>query len=113
MHMNRTEKARKKRRKRRLGTIATFIVCLLVVGVGGSYAFVKMHPQVTANEITVNDETTTIRKANIVVDPHASTKVKIETTLQANQFNGTAYIVKDNHVILNQASVLPTKLLEK
>ncbi|MBC2305014.1 serine hydrolase domain-containing protein [Listeria booriae] len=113
MHMSRAEKARKKRHKRRLGTIATVITCLLVVGVGGSYAFVQMHPKVTANEITMNDESTTSRKANIVVDPHASTKAKIEATLKANQFNGTAYIVKDNQVILNQGLGIANKTLGK
>lgn len=113
MHMSRAEKARKKRHKRRLGTIATVITCLLVVGVGGSYAFVQMHPKVTANEITMNDESTTSRKANIVVDPHASTKAKIETTLKANQFNGTAYIVKDNQVILNQGFGIANKTIGK
>ncbi|MBC6299484.1 serine hydrolase domain-containing protein [Listeria booriae] len=113
MHMSRAEKARKKRHKRRLGTIATVITCLLVVGVGGSYAFVQMHPKVTANEITMNDESTTSRKANIVVDPHASTKAKIEATLKANQFNGTAYIVKDNQVILNQGFGIANKTLGK
>ncbi|MBC2319253.1 serine hydrolase domain-containing protein [Listeria booriae] len=113
MHMSRAEKARKKRQKRRLGTIATVITCLLVVGVGGSYAFVQMHPKVTANEITMNDESTTSRKANIVVDPHASTKAKIEATLKANQFNGTAYIVKDNQVILNQGFGIANKTIGK
>lgn len=113
MHMSRAEKARKRRHKRRLGTIATVITCLLVVGVGGSYAFVQMHPKVTANEITMNDESTTSRKANIVVDPHASTKAKIEATLKANQFNGTAYIVKDNQVILNQGFGIANKTLGK
>ncbi|MBC1400430.1 beta-lactamase family protein [Listeria booriae] len=113
MHMSRAEKARKKRHKRRLGTIATVITCLLVVGVGGSYAFVQMHPKVTANEITVNVESTTTRKANIVIDPHASTKAKIEATLKANQFNGTAYIVKDNHVILNQGFGISNKTIGK
>ncbi|MBC2177039.1 beta-lactamase family protein [Listeria booriae] len=113
MHMSRAEKARKKRHKRRLGTIATVITCLLVVGVGGSYAFVQMHPKVTANEITMNDESTTSRKANIVVDPHASTKAKIEATLKVNQFNGTAYIVKDNQVILNQGFGIANKTLGK
>ncbi|MBC2036379.1 serine hydrolase domain-containing protein [Listeria booriae] len=111
--MSRAEKARKRRHKRRLGTIATVITCLLVVGVGGSYAFVQMHPKVTANEITMNDESTTSRKANIVVDPHASTKAKIEATLKANQFNGTAYIVKDNQVILNQGFGIANKTLGK
>ncbi|MBC1371733.1 beta-lactamase family protein [Listeria booriae] len=113
MHMSRAEKARNKRHKRRLGTIAAVITCLLVVGVGGSYAFVQMHPKVTANEITVNVESTTTRKANIVIDPHASTKAKIEATLKANQFNGTAYIVKDNHVILNQGFGISNKTIGK
>ncbi|MBA3924760.1 serine hydrolase domain-containing protein [Listeria rustica] len=102
MHVSRTERAQKKRKTRRLGIIFTVIACFLFGGLGSAYLFMQAHSKVTADEMSMNEESTANVKANIVIDPHASLKTKIDLILKKHQFNGAAYVVKDNKTIINQ-----------
>lgn len=110
MHVSRTERARKKRKTRRLGIIFTVIACFLFGGLGSAYLFIQAHSKVTANEMSMNEESTANVKTNIVIDPHASLKTKIDSLLKQHQFNGTAYIVKDNKAIINQGYGLANRM---
>ncbi|EUJ23778.1 penicillin-binding protein [Listeria grandensis FSL F6-0971] len=109
MHVSRAEKARVKRKKRRLGVLLAVMACFLFGGVGSAYLFVQAHSKVTANEMSMNDESTATVKANIVIDPNASLKTKVDLVLKKHQFNGAAYVVKDNKVIINQGYGLANK----
>lgn len=110
MHVSRAERARKKRKTRRLGVIFTVIACFLFGGLGSAYLFMQAHSKVTANEMSMNEESTANVKANIVIDPHASLKTKIDLILQKHQFNGAAYVVKDNKAIINQGYGMANKM---
>ncbi|MBC6309573.1 beta-lactamase family protein [Listeria sp. FSL L7-1582] len=109
MHVSRTERAQKKRKTRRLGIIFTVIACFLFGGLGSAYLFMQAHSKVTADEMSMNEESTANVKANIVIDPHASLKTKIDLILKKHQFNGAAYVVKDNKTIINQGYGMANK----
>ncbi|MBC1500596.1 serine hydrolase [Listeria weihenstephanensis] len=110
MHVSRTQMAQNKRKKRRLATILIVIACFLLGGVGSAFIFMQAHSKVTANEINMNDESTASVKANIIIDPNASLKTKVDLILKKHQFNGTAYVVQNNKPIINQGYGIANKM---